>query len=65
MTENLPDKMTGRDLIVQEEHELKYERDYFDRLDRVDRRDRRGEITSFVASPRYRIGYDHIDWSVK
>lgn len=63
--EQLPDKMTGNDLILQEEHELQFERTYFDKLDRVDRRDKRGEITSFVASPRYRSNYDIIDWTVK
>ena len=61
----LPDKMTGEDLIKQEEHELKYERNYFDKLDRVDRRDKRGEITSFVASSHYRKGYDQIDWTIR
>ncbi|MCR4308163.1 MAG: hypothetical protein NUV80_06410 [Candidatus Berkelbacteria bacterium] len=61
----LPDKMTGADLVLQEEHELQVERNYFNRLDRVDRRDKRGEITSFVASPRYRLGYDQIDWNTK
>ena len=61
MTE-LPDQMTGMDLQVQEEHELQYERDYFDSLDRVDRRDKRGEITSFTANRKYLQGYDNIKW---
>lgn len=61
--EQLPDKMTGQDLVLQEEHELQFERDYFNKLDRVDRREKRGEITSFVANNRYRYGYDQIDWS--
>jgi len=60
---NLPDKMTGKDLILQEEHELQFERSYFNSLDRVDRRDKRGEITSFVATGKYRQGYDNIDWT--
>lgn len=63
--DQLPDKMTGADLVKQEEHELQFERTYFDNLDRVDRREKRGEITSFVASPRYRKNYDQIDWSQK
>jgi len=63
--ETLPDKMTGNDLVVQEEHELQFERNYFNKLDRVDRREKRGEITSFVASPRYRVNYDQIDWNAK
>ena len=63
--DQLPDKMTGEDLIKQEEHELNFERTYFNSLDRVDRREKRGEITSFVASPRYRVGYDQIDWTAK
>lgn len=58
----LPDKMTGRDLVVQEEHELQFERNYFDSLDRVGRRDKRGEITSFVSTPLYRKNYDLINW---
>ena len=63
--EVLPEKMTGTDLIAQEEHELQFERAYFDGLDRVDRRDKRGEITSFVQTARYRTGYDRIIWKEK
>lgn len=55
--------MTGKDLILQEEYELQFERSYFNSLDRVDRRDKRGEITSFVATGKYRQGYDNIDWT--
>ena len=58
----LPEKMTGKDLQVQEEHELKYDREYFNSLDRVDRRERRGEITSFIANKKYREGFDNIRW---
>ena len=61
----LPDKMTGQDLVAQENHEFSFERQYFDSLDRVDRRDKRGEITSFVSNPRYFQGYDLINWSIK
>lgn len=60
---SLPDKMTGKDLQVQEEHELGFERTYFDGLDRADRRDKRGEITSFTSTRAYRNGFDKIAWS--
>ena len=62
--EQLPDKMTGQDLVAQENHEFGFERQYFDSLDRVDRRDKRGEITSMISSNKYRKGYDAIDWSI-
>ena len=62
MAEPLPDQMTGNDLRMQEEHELQIDRNYFDGMDKVDRRDRRGEITSFVASRKYRQGFDLIRW---
>jgi len=58
----LSENMTGEDLVKQEEHELQYDRQYFDTLDRVDRRDRRGEIVSFMPNPKYRSGYDQINW---
>lgn len=61
--EQLPDKMTGQDLVAQENHEFEFERKYFDSLDRVDRRDKRGEITSAVTNNKYRQGYDQISWS--
>ena len=61
--EQLPDKMTGQDLIRQEEHELGFERAYLKGLDRVDRRDKRGEIISDIPSRAYMAGYDNIDWS--
>lgn len=60
----LPDKLTGQDLVTQENHEFAMERNYFDSLDRVDRRDKRGEITSAVPSEKYRKGYDFINWKV-
>ena len=55
-------KMTGEDLVKQEEHELQYDREYFNTLDRVDRRDRRGEIVSFLPTAKYRNGFDKISW---
>lgn len=63
--EQLPDKMTGQDLVAQENHEFAFEKQYFDSLDRVDRRDKRGEITSMIPSSQYIQGYDLIDWKVK
>ena len=62
---HLPDKMTGQDLIAQENHEFEFERNYFDSLDKIDRRDKRGEITSSVPSAQYFCGYDLINWKVK
>jgi len=59
----LPGKLTGRDRVIQENHEFGIEKQLFDNLDRVDRRDRQGEIVSFVANNKYRINYDLIDWS--
>jgi len=59
----LPDKMTGEDLIKQENYEFGLEKQYVDTLDRVDRRDKRGEIVSFATSSKYRVGYDRIDWN--
>jgi hypothetical protein len=63
--EQLPDKMTGNDLRVQENYEFGLERNYFDSMGRVDRRDKRGEITSFVPTPSYRAGYSTIQWNIK
>ncbi len=61
----LPDKMTGQDLVAQENYEFGLEKDYVDNMDRVDRREKRGEIVSFVPTSRYRRGYDQINWSDK
>ena len=61
--EPLPDKMTGVDLIRQEEYELGFERALLKGMDRVDRRDKRGEIISSVPSRAYTAGYGNIDWS--
>ncbi len=58
-----PDKMTGDDLIEQENYEFGLEQKLYDKLDRVDRRDKRNEIKSFVTSRKYRENYDKIDWS--
>jgi hypothetical protein len=59
------DRMTGNDLIQQENYEFSIEEEYFNRLDRVDRRDKRDEITSFVANRNYLSGYDRINWMRK
>jgi len=61
--EVLPDKMTGNDLVVQENYEFGLEKQLVDSMDRVDRRDRRGEITSSVPTAAFRRGYDNINWS--
>ena len=61
--EPLPDKMTGVDLVRQEEHESGFERALLKGMDRVDRRDKRGEIVSSVPSRAYMVGYGNIDWS--
>jgi hypothetical protein len=58
----LPDKMTGQDLITQENHEFGLEKQMVDKMSRVDRRDKRGEIVSFATTPAYRSGYDLINW---
>lgn len=60
--ETLPDKMTGADLVAQENYEFGLEKQMVDKMDRVDRRERRGEIVSLVATERYRQGYDSIKW---
>lgn len=60
---NLPDKMTGDDLIKQENYEFGLEKNLVDKMDRVDRRDLRGEIISFIANKNYLIGYDNINWN--
>ena len=60
MKTKLPDKMTGNDLIVQENYEFGLEKRLVDRMDRVSRRDRRNEIISFVPNNNYRNNYDRI-----
>lgn len=58
----LPDKMTGDDLIVQENYEFGLEKKLYDKMDKVDRRDKRNEIKSFVSTEVYRNNYDKINW---
>ena len=53
----LPDQMTGKDLIVQENYEFGLEKQMVDSMDRVDRRDKRGEIISFTSTNKYSFGY--------
>jgi hypothetical protein len=59
----LPDKMTGKDLITQETHEMDFERKIFNNRDRVDRRDKQNHIVSMVSTDCYRKNYDLIKWS--
>ena len=56
----LPDQMTGKDLIAQENYEFGLEKNLVDKMDRVDRRDLREEIISFTTNRNYRAGYDLI-----
>lgn len=56
----LPDKLTGQDRIIQENYEFGLEKNMVDRMDRVDRRDRRLEIVSFVSNRKYLENYDKI-----
>ena len=58
----LPDKMTGDDLIIQENYEFGLEKKLYDKMDKVDRRDKRNEIKSFVSTEVYRNNYDKINW---
>ena len=60
MTNQLPDKMTGQDLINQENYEFGLEQQLVDQMDRVDRRDKRDEIISAVPSIAYLMNYDKI-----
>lgn len=57
---DLPDKMTGADLIAQENYEFGLEKKLVDKMDRVSRRDKRNEIISFVPNRNYRKNYDII-----
>lgn len=61
---DLPDRMTGKDLVVQEEHEANFERQLFNGMDKVDRRDKRNQIVSSTATPQYRDGWERI-WGKK
>jgi hypothetical protein len=58
----LPDRMTGKDLVAQEEYELSIERNLYDNMDRVDRRDKRDEIISMVSNKKFRENFDKINW---
>jgi len=62
MKEQLPDKMTGKDLLVQEEYEAGIEKNLFDSMDSVDRRDKREHIVSKSFSRRGKSNYDSIKW---
>ena len=59
----LPDQMTGKDLIAQENYEFGLEKEMVDKMDRVDRRDLRDEITIIDTTPAFRRGFDLINWS--
>jgi hypothetical protein len=59
----LPDKMTGKDLIVQEAYEESIDKNLFNSMDRVDRRDRRLHIVSSASSGNWRKNYSKIDWT--
>ena len=59
--DTIPDKMTGNDLVKQENYEFGLEKKLVDKyMDRVDRRDKRGEIISFAATSAYRNNYERI-----
>ena len=60
--DRLPDKMTGKDLRVQEEYEAQVERNFFDSLDKVERRDKQDHIVSASFNRRGRDNYDNIVW---
>ncbi len=60
---NLPSKMTGKDLVVQETYEASIERKIFNGMDRVDRRDKRNHIVSMPTDKKYREHYEKINWS--
>jgi len=59
----LPDKMTGKDLVDQEIHESNLERQWFDGMDYVDRRDRQKHIKSRTLSRRGIENYEKIKWN--
>ena len=58
----LPDQMTGKDLIAQENYEFGLEKQMVDSMGRIDRRDKRNEVISRSYSPRPGFGYDIINW---
>jgi len=61
--EELPDKMTGKDLVAQEAHEESFDRNFFDSMDYVDRRDKRFHIVSRSFSRKGKNNYDNIKWN--
>ena len=60
--EELPDRMTGDDLVAQENYEAGVEREYFNSLDLVDRRDKQDHIQSRTSTRRWRDNFDKIRW---
>lgn len=62
MKAQLPDKMTGKDLIVQEEYEQGLDKALFNSMDKIDRRDKRNHIFSMAFSKQGRKNYEKIDW---
>lgn len=60
--ETIPDRMTGKDLVVQEAYEASIEKQMFDNMDYVDRRDRKLHIVSRSFSPLGKKNYDDIKW---
>jgi hypothetical protein len=58
----LPDKMTGKDLVVQENYEHGMDKQLFDSMDKVDRRDKRNHIMS-MSSTSYVEHFGGIDWN--
>lgn len=60
--ENLPDKMTGKDLQKQEAYEESIDRKHFDSMDLVDRRDKRDHIVSRTFTRNYDQNYSKIKW---
>jgi len=63
LPKELPDKMTGDDLIAQENYEFGLEEKLYNKMDKVDRRDKRNQIKSFVTTRIFRKNYDKIDWN--
>ena len=47
--EHLPDRMTGKDLVLQENHEENIDRQLFNSMDLVERRDKRDHIRSMSS----------------
>ena len=62
---DLPDQMTGLDLVRQENHEMKLDRKLFNDMDSVDRRDKRNHIRSHVANSNYLNKFSKINFGSK